>query len=67
MSFPKGRWWARAGVWMANFGMAITRREFRVFVHPTAQILATAKEHGLKPAIDLPGVFWQIAAMQRVA
>ena len=67
MSFPKERWWTRGIVRMANVGMAVTRREFRVFVHPMAQILATAKEHGLKPAIDLPGVFWQIAAMQRVA
>ena len=67
MSFPKERWWTRAIVWMANLGMAMTRREFRVFVHPMAQILATATQHGLRLTSDRPGVFWQIAALQRAA
>jgi hypothetical protein len=67
MSFPKERWWARVIVWMANVGMAITRREFRVFVHPTAQILATGEQHGLKLSADRPGALWQITAMERPA
>ena len=67
MTFPKERWWSRLIVWMANVGMAITRREFRIFVHPLAQILATGKEHGLELAVNRPGVFWQLAAMRRVA
>jgi hypothetical protein len=65
MSFPKERWWTRAVVWMANVGMALTRREFRIFLHPMAQILAATEKHGLKPAIDRTGVFWQITAMRR--
>jgi magnesium-protoporphyrin O-methyltransferase len=65
MSFPKERWWTRAIAWMANVGMAIFRREFRIFVHPTAQILATGERHALRPSVNLPGVFWQIAAMER--
>ena len=67
ISFPKERWWTRAVVWMANFGMAITRREFRIFLHPIAQITAAAEMHGLKPLVNRPGVFWQIAAMRRTA
>jgi methyltransferase family protein len=67
MSFPKERWWSRMIVWMANVGMTITRREFRIFLHPLAQILATGKEHGLELAVNRPGVFWQLAAMRRVA
>src|ERR1700693_2079281 len=62
VSFPKKRWWTRVIVWMANVGMAITRREFRIFVHPPAQILATVQQHGLKLSVDRPGIFWQIAA-----
>jgi magnesium-protoporphyrin O-methyltransferase len=65
MSFPKERWWTRAVVWMANVGMALTRREFRIFLHPMAQIVATTERHGLKRSIDKPGLFWQISAMRR--
>jgi magnesium-protoporphyrin O-methyltransferase len=67
MSFPKERWWTRVMVWMANAGMGLMRREFRIFLHPMAQILATGEKHGLKLSVDRPGVFWQIAAMERTA
>jgi magnesium-protoporphyrin O-methyltransferase len=67
MSFPKERWWTRAMVWMANVGMGLMRREFRIFLHPMAQILATGEKHGLKLSVDRPGVFWEIAAMERTA
>jgi tRNA G37 N-methylase Trm5 len=65
MSFPKERWWSRVVVWMANVGMAMTRREFRIFLHPVAQIWATGESRGLERAVSRPGVFWEIAAMQR--
>jgi magnesium-protoporphyrin O-methyltransferase len=65
MSFPKERWWTRAVVWMANVGMALTRREFRIFLHPMAQIVETTERHGLRQSIDQPGLFWQISAMRR--
>jgi len=66
MSFPKERWWTRAVVWMANVGMALTRREFRIFLHPMEQIGAAIEKHGLKASIDKAGLFWQISAMRRV-
>jgi len=65
MSFPKERWWTRAIVWMANVGMAMTRREFRIFLHPVAQIVAAGESHGLQRSDNRPGIFWEIAAMQR--
>jgi len=67
MSFPKERWWSKLVVWMANVGMAMTRREFRIFLHPVAQIWATGESHGLERAVSRPGVFWEIAAMHRAA
>jgi magnesium-protoporphyrin O-methyltransferase len=67
MSFPKERWWTRVMVWMANAGMGLIRREFRIFLHPMAQILATGEKHGLKLSVDRPGVFWEIAVMERTA
>ena len=65
MSFPKERWWTRVVVWMANVGMVIARREFRIFLHPMAQIIASGEKHGLEKAVDRPGLFWQIAGMRR--
>ena len=66
MSFPKERWWTRVVVWMINAGMAITRREFQIFLHPVARIWATGESHGLKRSVSRPGVFWEIAGMSRV-
>jgi magnesium-protoporphyrin O-methyltransferase len=65
MSFPKERWWARVVVWMANVGMALTRREFRIFLHPLADIIAAGEKHGLKPSIDRAGLFWQVLSLRR--
>jgi hypothetical protein len=67
MTFPKDRWWSRVIVWMANAGMVLTRREFRIFVHPVAQVFATAKHHGLEPSVNRPGMFWQTVVLRRAA
>jgi len=67
MSFPKERWWTRLVVWMANAGMALTRRQFRLFLHPAAQIWTTAESYGLERSVSRPGVLWEIAAMERSA
>jgi cyclopropane fatty-acyl-phospholipid synthase-like methyltransferase len=61
MSFPKERWWTRAVVWMANVGMWMARREFRIFLHPVSQIVAIAESRGLKRSVSKAGVFWEIA------
>jgi hypothetical protein len=65
MSFPKERWWSKVIVWMANVGIAMTRREFRIFLHPVAQIAAIGKSHGLDRSVTRSGVFWEIAIMKR--
>jgi magnesium-protoporphyrin O-methyltransferase len=67
MSFPKERWWTAVLVWMANAGMSLTRRQFRLFLHPVAQIWATAESHGLERSVSRPGRLWEIASMQRPA
>ena len=65
MSFPKERRWTRVVVWMANLGMALTRREFRIFLHPFGQVVAATEARGLKPSTNKLGLFWQITAMTR--
>lgn len=67
MSFPKERWWTKAMVWMANVGMAMTRRQFRLFLHPVAQIWAAGESYGMERSVSRSGTFWEIAAMQRRA
>lgn len=65
MSFPKRTWWTRALLLVGNLGLRVTRREFQLFVHPPDQILAEAARHGLRKALDAPGIFWEVAAAQR--
>jgi hypothetical protein len=65
MSFPRRTWWTRALLALGNFALRVTRRQFQIFIHPPAQILAEAELHGLRKALDKPGRFWQIAAAQR--
>ena len=67
MSFPRDTWWMRLGLALANFGLWVTRRQFQIFVHSPDQILAVAKEHGLRTTLNRPGFVWQIAALERVS
>ena len=67
ITFPRDTWWMRLGLVIANFGLRIARRHFRIFLHSPEQILATAAKHGLRIALNRPGVVWQIAALDRVA
>jgi magnesium-protoporphyrin O-methyltransferase len=66
-SFPKRRWWTRALLAIGNFGFRVIRLEFHVFAHPPEGIRRTAEAHGLKVQTDRPGLFWEIAALERSA
>lgn len=65
MSFPKRTWWTRAMLAFGNLALRVTRRQFQVFIHSPAKILAEAERHGLRKAIDTPGLFWEVAAAQK--
>ena len=65
LSFPKRRAWTRGLIAAANAGMWLTRRQFRIFVHPPEQIRATAEARGLRPISEQTGVFWQVLALAR--
>ena len=43
------------------------RRQFRIFLHPPDKKLATAEQHRLRTTLNRPGLFWQVAALERVA
>jgi 2-polyprenyl-3-methyl-5-hydroxy-6-metoxy-1,4-benzoquinol methylase len=65
MSYPRRTWWTRAFFSMGNWMLALLRREFHIFVHSPKQIVATARAHGLEPAVNQPGAFWTVAALRR--
>lgn len=67
MSFPRQTWWLRIGLEIGNALLWLMRREFRAFLHPPTQIIATTERHGLEPVFDKPGVLWVVAAMRRAA
>jgi magnesium-protoporphyrin O-methyltransferase len=66
LSFPRGTWWTRLGLSLANLMLRMTRRGFQVFVHPPERIQATAEHFGLKTMSNGAGIFWQMLALRRV-
>lgn len=67
MTFPRNRWWMHLGLAIANLGLLVMRRQFHIFLHSPEQILATAAQHGLSPALNRRGAIWQTAALERLA
>jgi hypothetical protein len=67
LSFPNDRWWTRLAFTVANFALRVTRRQFRIFLHPPEAIVATAGRHGLRPTYNVPGRIWHVVALERAA
>ena len=67
VTFPRRTWWTRSGLGIANIVLQLTRREFHIFVHKPAEIIATSERHGLRPVVNQPGFLWQLAALGRGA
>jgi len=67
MSYPKRSWWTVAGLWIANWVLRLTRREFHVFVHRPDQIIATGERSGMEAVLDERGFLWTVAALRRSA
>jgi magnesium-protoporphyrin O-methyltransferase len=65
LSFPPDTALFRAGAAVLNAFLALTRTEFRTFVHPVATILAAARTRGLEPALDTRTPMWRIVGFER--
>ena len=65
LSYPRGSWWIRGGLMVANAMLWVARREFHVFVHPPKRILATSEGQGLHTVLDRSGLLWTVAALER--
>jgi magnesium-protoporphyrin O-methyltransferase len=56
---------SRAVVATQNLLLRVSGREFRVFVHPPAAMLAVLAEHGMHLRDAHRGAVWQVAAVSR--
>ncbi len=65
LSFPRDVWWARAALGLGNLGFRLSRRSFRVFVHPPAVLRQAAEAQGLTLASKRDGPLFRIAAFER--
>jgi 2-polyprenyl-3-methyl-5-hydroxy-6-metoxy-1,4-benzoquinol methylase len=50
-----------------NLGFRLTGKEFRVFAHPPAAMLAVLERHGLQPVFSHRGFPWRIAGLERTS
>lgn len=65
--YPRDTWWVRAGIKVINTFLALQRSAFRVFCHPTAEVDATLRRHGLQQRFHATSGPWQIAVYGRGA
>jgi 2-polyprenyl-3-methyl-5-hydroxy-6-metoxy-1,4-benzoquinol methylase len=56
---------SRAFAAVQNLILRASRREFRVFTHPPADMLAVLAEHGLRPVASRRGLVWQVVHTAR--
>jgi 16S rRNA G966 N2-methylase RsmD len=64
-SHPPRNRLSRAVIATQNLLLRLGGREFRVFAHPPAAMLAVLAEHGLRPTAAHRGPVWQVAAVTR--
>jgi hypothetical protein len=67
LSFPPDKALFRLGSTCFNVCLALTRTEFRTYVHPVQRILAAAQARGLEPALETRTPMWRIVGFERRA
>jgi SAM-dependent methyltransferase len=65
LSFPPDALAFRLGSRLMNTFLALTRTEFRSFVHPNTAILDAARAQGLEPAYEARTPMWRIVGFAR--
>jgi hypothetical protein len=50
MSYPRDRWFVRAGIWLENAMRRRSRNAFRTFVHPPSEMIRIIEEAGFELA-----------------
>jgi 2-polyprenyl-3-methyl-5-hydroxy-6-metoxy-1,4-benzoquinol methylase len=65
-SYPTRAWWLRLGTWLLNRGFAAVGREYRMYLHEHASLLAAVEGAGLRPVASRKRLVWRLAAFERV-
>ncbi len=65
--FPVSRWWLRLAAMIADPIFWLTRRSFRIYIHPDREIDATIRAAGFERIHNRRGLVWQSAVYRRVA
>lgn len=63
--YPRDTWWMRLGMRLLNFFMRLRRNPYRGFVHPTAEVDALVRKHGLQQRFHRQGLAWQVVVYAR--
>jgi 16S rRNA G966 N2-methylase RsmD len=64
-SHPPRNLISRAIMAAQNLGFRLSGKQFRVFAHPPAAMLAVLERHGLQLVFSHHGIPWQIAGLER--
>lgn len=65
MTYPRDVWWMRL-VWrFGNWWQALTRSDFRLFVHPPREMHALLKQRGFTPRVAGSYFGWEILIARR--
>ncbi len=67
LTFPGDAWYMRLGEKLFNFGLWLSRSNFRFYVHRAEAILRVAAASGLKPVQQKLSWPWQIVVFERAA
>ena len=65
LTYPRRTWWTRAGVTLANLGLATIRKRFRGFVHDPKEVSATLAAQGLTRIFHATSGLWEVVVYQR--
>ena len=64
-SYPRRNVVSRSVVRVQNVVFALLRKEFRVFTHPPAKMVAVLERHGLRASFAHRGLVWQVSGLER--
>lgn len=64
--YPRDTWWVKLVTAAQNAGYWLQRNPFRLFVHPTQEVDALIRQHGLHPCFEQWTRIWQIVVYQKI-
>jgi magnesium-protoporphyrin O-methyltransferase len=65
--YPRDLWWARFVTTVSNFALRLIRFPVQLYLHPTTEVDALIRSHGLEPHFHRNAGFWQVIVYARSA